>query len=147
MARGHRTHHPARTLSSFNILNFATLQKLHALRAIVDIDLNFLGKEVAKVRDMYREYLWEDNNHQVNKDIIRIQSTPAFVTSYMIGQMEISRVRDMAEKELGPDFSLKDFHYEILREGEFPLDYLEEHIKAYIACKKDPQKIGCSEIV
>lgn len=123
------------------------MQKLHALRAIVDIDLNFLGKEVAKVRDMYREYLWEDNNHQVNKDIIRIQSTPAFVTSYMIGQMEISRVRDMAEKELGPDFSLKDFHYEILREGEFPLDYLEEHIKAYIACKKDPQKIGCKEIV
>ena len=96
---------------------------------------------------MYQDYVWEDNNHQVNKDITRMQSTPGFVTSYMIGQMEISRVKAMAEKELRGDFSLKDFHYEILREGEFPLDYLEEHIKAYIACKKDPGKEGCKEFV
>ena len=96
--------------------------------------------------ERYRKYVWEDNNHQVTKDIARILSTPGFVTSYMIGQMEVSRVKDMAEKELGGDFSLKDFHYEILREGEFPLDYLEEHIKEYIACKKNPSKIGCKGI-
>jgi len=122
-------------------------QKLHALRPIADIDLNFYGKPVSDIRKMYQDYVWEDNNHQVNKDITRMQSTPGFVTSYMIGQMEISRVKAMAEKELGGDFSLKDFHYEILREGEFPLDYLEEHIKAYIACKKDPGKEGCKEFV
>ena len=93
---------------------------------------------------MYRDYAWGDNNHQVNKDITRMQSTPGFVTSYMIGQMEISRVKAMAEKELGRDFSLKDFHYEILREGEFPLDYLE-HIEAYIVCRKEPVQVGCKE--
>ena len=113
----------------------------------MDIDLHYYGKDVSLIREMYRKYVWEDNSHQVNKDIYRLQSTPAFVTSYMIGQLEIERVRKMAEKELGEDFSLKDFHYEILREGEFPLDYLEEHIKAYIACKKDPSSIGCDEIV
>ena len=123
------------------------LQKLYALRVIVDIDLNFYGEQVSEIRKMYRQYVWEDNNHQVNKDITRIQSLPGHVTSYLIGQMEISRVKEMAEKELGQDFSLKDFHYEILREGEFPLTYLEEHIKAYIACKKDPKKIGCTEFV
>jgi len=122
-------------------------QILHALRAAVDIDLHYYGKDVSLILEMYRKYVWEDNNHQVKKDIYRIQSTPAFVTSYMIGQLEIERVREMAEKELGDDFSLKDFHYEILREGEFPLDYLEEHIKAYIACKKNPSSIGCEEIV
>ena len=100
---------------------------------------------MSEIRDMYRRYVWEDNNHQVNKDIIRLQSTPGFVTSYLTGQMEISRVKNMAEKELGQDFSLKDFHYEILREGEFPLTYLEEHIKAYITCKKYPEKVGCKE--
>lgn len=102
---------------------------------------------MSDVRDLYRQYLWEDNNHQVNKDIIRIQSQPGFVTSYIIGQEEISGVKKMAEGKLGKEFSLKDFHYEILREGEFPLAYLEEHINAYISCKKDPQKTGCKEFV
>ena len=123
------------------------MQKLHALRAIVDIDFHFFGSDMTTITELYRKYVWEDNNHQVMKDIARILSTPGFVTSYMIGQMEISRVKDMAEKELGQYFSLKDFHYEILREGEFPLDYLEEHIKEYIACKKNPSRIGCEEIV
>ena len=99
------------------------------------------------IQNLYWQYVWERDTHQVKKDISRILTTPGFVTSYMIGQMEISRVKDMAERELGPEFSLKDFHYEILREGEFPLEYLEEHIKEYIACKKNPNKIGCNEIL
>lgn len=122
-------------------------QLLHALRAMADIDLHFYGKQVSEIRELYRKYVWEDNNNQVNKDIRRIQSMPGFVTSYMIGHLEIERVRKMAEKELGNEFSLKDFHYEIFREGEFPLDYLEEHITAYIACKKNPTQIGCSEMI
>ena len=124
-----------------------SLQLLHALRAMADIDLHFYGKQVSEIRELYRKYVWEDNNNQVNKDIRRIQSMPGFVTSYMIGHLEIERVRKMAEKELGNEFSLKDFHYEIFREGEFPLDYLEEHITAYIACKKNPTQIGCSEMI
>ena len=112
---------------------------------MVDIDLHYYGKSMSDILEMYRKYAWEDNNFQVNKDIHRIQSMPGHVTSYLTGLLEISRVREMAEKELGERFSLKDFHYEILREGEFPLDYLEEHIKAYIKCKKEPKQIGCEE--
>lgn len=122
-------------------------QLLHALRAMADIDLHFYGKQVNEIRELYRNYVWEDNNHQVNGDIQRIQSIPGLLTSYMIGHLEIERVRKMAEEELGDAFSLKDFHYEIFREGEFPLDYLEEHITAYIACKKNPTQIGCKEML
>lgn len=128
-----------------DILTIRVLQILHALRPIAEIDLHYYGKPVSDILEMYRKYTWEDNNHQVNKDIHRMQSTPGFVTSYMVGQMEISRVRSMAEKELGDNFSLKDFHYEILREGEFPLDYLAEHIELYITCKKDNTQKGCEE--
>lgn len=129
------------------LIIFIFWQKLHALRPIVDIAFHSEGTEMSTIKELYRQYVWEDNTHQAKKDISRILSTPGFVTSYMIGQMEISRVKDMAERELGPEFSLKDFHYEILREGEFPLEYLEEHIKEYIACKKNPNKIGCNEIL
>lgn len=126
---------------------FIFWQKLHALRPIVDIMFHFEGTDMSTILNLYKQYVWEDNTHQARKDISRILSTPGFVTSYMIGQMEISRVKDKAERDLGPEFSLKDFHYEILREGEFPLEYLEEHITEYIACKKNPNKIGCNEIL
>ena len=111
----------------------------------MDIDLNFDKMTVSQARDMYRRYLWEHQTDLVNNDILRSQSAPGFVTSYMIGQMEFSRVRDIAERELGTDFDLKEFHFEVLRQGEFPLPYLEEHILAYIACKKDPTVEGCKE--
>lgn len=60
-----------------------------------------------------------------------------FVMSYMIGYLEIECVRKMVEKELGNEFLLKDFYYEIFCEGEFLLDYLEEYIIVYIVCKKN----------
>ena len=126
---------------------FYHLQILYALRTLADIDLNYYGTPTSTVRKMYKQYLWEDNSHQIKKDIIRLQSLPGFATSYMIGQIKISEMKALAKKELAEDFSLKDFHYEVLREGEFPLDNLEEHMKYYIACKKNPQDVGCEEFL
>jgi len=113
----------------------------------VDIDFNYYGKKRSEAEALYRYYIWEDRTDFVNKDIVRILSVPGFVTGYMIGEMEITRLRDLAKKELGGDFSEKDFHYEVLRQGEYPLPYLEEHIRAYIACKKDPTREDCKEFL
>ena len=128
---------------NFNVLFLSQL--LAALRAIVDIDLNFNQTPEITVLDMYNEYVWEDNTDLAKKDVLRSQSVPGYVTSYMIGQMEISRVRGIAERELGRNFNLEEFHYELLRQGEFPLRYLEEHIRDYVTCKKDPTIEGCKE--
>ena len=112
----------------------------------MDIDLNYYGKTRAQARQLYKKYIWDDNTDFVKKDITRITSVPGFVTSYMIGEMEITRLRDLAKTELGTAvFTLKDFHYEMLRQGEYPLPYLEETIQNYIACKKDPTRIDCKE--
>ena len=134
-------------VNDYSLPVFYRLQILYALRTIADIDLNYYGTPTSTVRKMYRQYLWEDNSHQVKKDILRLQSLPGFTTSYMIGQIKISEMKALAKKELGEGFSLKDFHYEVLREGEFPLDYLEEHMKYYIACKKNSQDVGCEEFL
>ena len=131
--------------SSLKVLCDYSQQLLAALRAIVDIDLNYYQKTTSFALDMYWKYLWEDNTDQAWKDILRSQSTPGLVTGYMIGQMEISRLRDIAERELGRDFDLKEFHYEVLRQGEIPLGYLEEHIRDYVACKKNPALEKCEE--
>ena len=80
-------------------------------------------------------------------DVKRYQSIAGYSVSYLLGEMEILRVRAMVEKELGPDFSLKEFHYQLLRFGEYPLDYMEKYFRYYISCKKGlrPMSAGCIE--
>lgn len=120
-------------------------QLLYAVRTVADIDLNYNRGSRVQARALYNNYIWEDRTDFVNKDIVRLLSIPGFATGYMIGQLEFSRLRDLAERELGQDFELKDFHFEAMRQGEYPLPYLEEHIQAYIACKKEPTGEGCEE--
>lgn len=99
-----------------------------------------------QAENLYEEYAW-DKSDLVTKDITRYQSAPATVTSYMIGQETFVKLRQLAKKELGEKFSVKEFHYQILRQGEIPLKYMEEHISRFIKCKKDSSGPGCQEIL
>lgn len=94
---------------------------------------------------MYNEYVWKDNTDLAKKDVLPSQSALGIVSSYMIGQMEISRVSSIAGRELERDFTLEEFPYELLRRQKFPLGYLEQHIYIYITCKKCPTIEGCKE--
>ena len=98
---------------NFIVLFFS--QFLAALLAIVYMDLNFNQTPEITVLDMYNEYVWKDNTDLVKKDVLRLQSALGFVTNYMIGQMEISRVSSIAGRELERDFTLEEFPYELLR--------------------------------
>ena len=84
--------------------------------------------------------VWEDITDLAQKDVLS-----GFVTSDTTGQMEISCIRSIAERELGRHFTSEKFLYELLRQGKLPLGYLEEHIRDYIACKKDSTIEGCKE--
>ena len=54
---------------NFSVVFFSQL--LAALRAIVDIDLNFNQTPEITVLDMYNEYVWEDNTDLAKKDVLR----------------------------------------------------------------------------
>lgn len=51
---------------------------------------------------------------------------------YMAGMLEILRLRDKAETELGEDFDLAGFHDALLSSGSVPLDHLESVVDAWI---------------
>ena len=100
--------------------------------------------------------VWEDITDLAQKDVLFNKSITTFeniphqrrevvVTSDTTGQMEISCIRSIAERELGRHFTSEEFLYELLRQGKLPQGYLEEHIRDYIACKKDPTIEGCKE--
>lgn len=45
--------------------------------------------------------------------VTRYQSDPGQATAYMIGQLQIKNARNYAKTELGDNFSLRDFHYQV----------------------------------
>ena len=111
-------------------------QILFALRAVVDVDINYYGKTQEDGMALYAQYVWHDGTHMTEMDTRLVMSLPGFVSSYLYGEIMIKNAREFAERELGPQFSLKDFHYQVLRFGEYPLDYLEKYIRFYVSCKK-----------
>lgn len=122
------------------------VQILRALRSLLDTGVNYFGMTRKEARNLYDLYAW-DNSDLATKDITRYQNLPGFVTVYMNGQEKFSKLRKLAEEDLGADFSIKEFHYQILRQGAVPMQYLEKHIKRFIKCKKDSSGPECQEIL
>ena len=58
---------------------------------------------------------------------------PGLATAYMIGNLEIRRLRAMAEKAFGDDFDIKAFHDRVLEDGSVTLPMLREKIERWIS--------------
>lgn len=71
----------------------------------------------------------------IEKAIERYTVFPGQATAYMVGRLKISELRDRAEKALGDNFDIRDFHDVVLKTGAVPLDVLEENVDAWIAAK------------
>lgn len=66
-------------------------------------------------------------------EVERYVVMPGQATSYMVGQLEIIRLRDKARAALGDDFDPKQFHNHVLLTGMVPLVMLEQEVDAWIA--------------
>jgi uncharacterized protein (DUF885 family) len=53
--------------------------------------------------------------------------------AYKVGQLKIRELRNRAEAALGDQFSVKDFHTEVLKDGAMPLFMLEAKIDRWVA--------------
>jgi len=66
-------------------------------------------------------------------EVDRYVVMPGQATSYMIGQLEIIRLRDKARDALGERFDPRAFHNRVLLTGVVPLELLEREVDAFIA--------------
>jgi uncharacterized protein (DUF885 family) len=62
----------------------------------------------------------------------RFMAIPGQALAYKVGQLRILAIRADAEHRLGEAFSVKDFHTEVLRDGEMPLEMLAAKIDRWI---------------
>lgn len=94
-----------------------------ARRLVVDTGLHALGWTRQQAID-YGIAPSEVDRYVVN---------PGQATAYMIGKLEIERLRDKARDALGDGFDLRQFHNLVLTTGVVPLDLLEQRVDAWIA--------------
>jgi uncharacterized protein (DUF885 family) len=96
-----------------------------AIRLVVDAGMhskNMTREEAIKFM-MDNEPL---NEEGTIAEIERYMAIPAQALSYKIGALKIKEIRERLTKQLGAKFKLSDFHDELLKDGNMPLEVLEK---------------------
>ncbi len=103
-----------------------------ALHAYIDMGIHYEGWNQEDVVDFLAGYGISDRN--AAEEIFKlVVEEPANYLNYFIGYLEFLDLRRAAEKELGEDFDVKEFHGFLLETGPAPFyiieDYMEEWMK------------------
>ena len=96
-----------------------------AIRLVVDAGMhskNMTREEAIKFM-MDNEPL---NEEGTVAEIERYMAIPAQALSYKIGALKIKEIRERLSKQLGTKFKIADFHDELLKDGNMPLEVLEK---------------------
>jgi uncharacterized protein (DUF885 family) len=68
---------------------------------------------------------------EVVEAVDRVIALPAEALACTTGFLEMQALRTAAQQTLGDLFDVRDFHYEVVRDGAMPLDMLEAKLKAW----------------
>ena len=102
-----------------------------ACRLVVDTGIHSFGW----TREESVEFMAKNTAlslHEINTEVDRYISWPGQALAYKIGEIKIRELRKKAEKVLGENFDIRDFHEVILEKGTVTLPLLEERILNYI---------------
>jgi uncharacterized protein (DUF885 family) len=104
-------------------------QNVHqSLRLVVDTGFHSLGWTLEQAKEYMREQELE-SGVQIQTEASRYSmGEPAQALAYKLGSNEMLRLRAKAQKELGKNFDIREFHEWILGSGPLPLEILEKHV-------------------
>jgi uncharacterized protein (DUF885 family) len=115
-------------LERFGMLSFDSWR---ACRLVVDTGLHQLGWD----RDQAVEYLLANSaltRGNVENEVDRYVAMPGQALAYMVGRLELVRLRSLATARLGAGFDLRGFHDLVLGTGGVPLSVLAEVVDGYL---------------
>lgn len=115
-----------------------TYEMWRACRLVVDTGMHALGWS----RDEALDFMTRNtalSNHEIDTEINRYIAVPGQALSYKMGELKIRELREKAEKELGGDFDIGEFHDAILINGPVTLPLLEEQVLAFIEEVQDKE--------
>ena len=112
-----------------------TYEMWRACRLVVDTGMHAFGW----TREEAVNFMADNtalSMHEINTEIDRYISWPGQALAYKIGEVTIRELRKKAEKELGGNFDIRDFHEIILEKGTVTLPILKKRVNQYIKNKK-----------
>ena len=108
-----------------------TYDMWRAIRLVVDTGMHYKGWTRDASIDLFLENTAKAQL-DIENEVDRYIAWPGQALAYKIGQLKILELRTKAEKTLGDDFDIKDFHHEVLKRGSLPLNMLEDYINQWI---------------
>lgn len=102
-----------------------------AARLVVDPGLHVLGWSREQAIDYMLAHT-VNSRETATSEVDRYIINPGQATAYMMGRLEISRLRAEAERRLGPSFDVRAFHDRVLGQGRVPLPFLREEIERWM---------------
>jgi uncharacterized protein (DUF885 family) len=114
---------------------------MRACRLVVDTGMHALGWSRQRAIDYMTDNSPMAVGH-ITAEIDRYAVTPGQALAYMIGRLEIQRIRREAEAALGPRFEIKEFHDTVLGSGLMPLPVLDRVVKAWVDGRSEPVTAG-----
>jgi uncharacterized protein (DUF885 family) len=116
-------------------------EAFRAARLVVDAGIHALGW----TRQQAIDYLAQNANasaEQIAAEVDRYIATPGQATAYMVGMLEIRRLRSDAEAKLGKRFDIREFHDRVLEDGGVTLPMLDQKITRWIAERQQALPTG-----
>lgn len=105
-----------------------------ACRLVVDTGMHARKWTRQQAIDFMLENSALAGNNIVN-EVDRYITWPGQALAYKTGQLEISRLRKEAERRLGKEFDIREFHDLILGDGAVALETLRQIVERYIALR------------
>jgi uncharacterized protein (DUF885 family) len=109
-------------------MGMLSADSMRACRLVVDTGMHALGWSRQKAIDYLLANSPMRESH-VSAEIDRYAVTPGQALAYMIGRLEIQRIRAEAEASLGERFDIRAFHDAVLGSGPMPLPVLDRHVR------------------
>jgi len=125
----------------FGMLSY---QMWRAVRLVVDTGIHEYGMTREQAVQMFKDNTaLTDQN--IGTEVDRYIAWPGQALSYMVGEIEIQKLRKRAEEKLGPKFDIKGFHDVILENGTVPLSVLDTIVDDWIDNQLKPQTQAVSD--
>lgn len=118
--------------SELDRVGMLSADSMRACRLVVDTGMHALGWS----RQQGIDYMAENSPmtmHSIVEEIDRYLSNPGQAVSYMIGRLEIQRMRAEATLAMGDAFDIKGFHDAVLGSGLVTLPTLDRIVREWAA--------------
>ena len=120
-------------------LGMLSFDALRACRLVVDTGMHHLGWSRQRAVD----FMWANTattRHNVVNEVNRYVAWPGQALAYMVGRLEIVRLRGVAQQRLGADFDVRGFHGAVLSQGAVPMQVLDGVVTTWVERRSTPDR-------